>query len=201
MLPPLLVVHHYLPPVLVFSFFLCLPCYNIWRAMGMSDCALRTISDSALTVHKTTVSIKSWCNYSYKIQDWYSWEHRNRSRVRSNTFYHFWAGHWRKCDKLVWRSEKNTKEHTPFSKSWRWFNHFQCWDTFQSITITGETAATDYVTPKRIDYNLESNECRVYIQKEMINLEGSCFFWEHSFSHTFSSIDCKQCLNIQLLKF
>jgi hypothetical protein len=26
--------------------------------------------------------------------------------------------------------------------------------------ITGENAATDYVTSKRTDYNLESNECR-----------------------------------------
>lgn len=45
------------------------------------------------------------------------------------------------------------------------------------------------------------NAERVYVPKEMINLEGSCFFWKHSFSHTFSSIDCKHCLDIQLLKF
>jgi hypothetical protein len=40
-----------------------------------------------------------------------------------------------------------------------------------------------------------------YIPKEVINFEGSCFFWKHSFSHTFISIDCKQCQRIQLLKF
>jgi len=45
------------------------------------------------------------------------------------------------------------------------------------------------------------NAERVYIPKKLINVEGSCFFWKHSFGHTFSSNDCKQCLDIQLLKF
>jgi len=37
--------------------------------------------------------------------------------------------------------------------------------------------------------------------KELINLEGPCFFWKCTFSLTFISIDCKQCQLIQLLKF
>lgn len=96
----------------------------------------------------------------YKAWVWYSWEHRHGSRIRTNTNLPFLGWSLKRMWGISLKVRENTKEHTPFSKSWRWFNDFQCWDTFQSIMITGETAATDYVTYKRTDYNLESNECR-----------------------------------------
>jgi hypothetical protein len=97
---------------------------------------------------------------------------------------------------------KHAKEHTPFSKSLRWFNHFQCWDAFQCVKMTWEAAVADYVSSKRIHYSLENSECRkCYTPKELINIEGSGFFWKHMLRHTFSSMERKQCLDLQLSKF
>jgi len=92
-----------------------------------------------------------------KVQDLYSSEHRHRSRIRSNTNLPFLGWSLKRIWGVSFKVGEDTKEHTPFSKSWRWFNHFQSWDTFQSVMISRESAATDYITSNRPDYNLESN--------------------------------------------